>query len=197
MAPGTNSAGQLDGGWFRLATLPLPDGGNGRGATWSAVLHGSVGGAHSPLPRSGSCNADGLRASQLQHAVQSMDGNVHLGHPTLVRAAAQSVTDHLLEPADGGFDAGSGGVAGRLLPSRSSVLSDGLQMAIPLRRRGLSRLAWHGRGTRRHDDRSIRMTLGDCGGNAFLVVGAVAGEGGDRSVDLVEQGADLGAIIDV
>ena len=51
-------------------------------------LHGSVGRAHSPLPRSGSCDADGLRASQLQHAVQRMDGNVHLGRPTLVRAAS-------------------------------------------------------------------------------------------------------------
>src|SRR4051794_37765058 len=38
--------------------------------------------------------------------------------------AAQSVTDHLFEPADGGFDAGTGGVAGRLLPGRSSVLGD-------------------------------------------------------------------------
>src|SRR4051794_15902365 len=60
-----------------------------------AVLHGSVGRAHSPLPRSGSCDADGLRASQLQHAVQRMDGNLHLGRPTLVRAAAQPVTNHL------------------------------------------------------------------------------------------------------
>src|SRR3954449_8672284 len=82
----------------------------------TAVLHGSVGEEPLPLPRSGSCNADGLRASQLQHAVQSMDGNVHLGRPTLVRAAAQPVTDHLLEPADGSFDAGSGGVARCLLP---------------------------------------------------------------------------------
>src|SRR4051795_8153941 len=99
-----------------------------------------MGRAHSPLPRSGPCDADGLRASQLQHAVQSMDGNVHLGRPTLVRAAAQSVTDHLFEPADGSFDAGSDGVAGRLLPGRSSMLGDNLQVAIPLRWRGLSRL---------------------------------------------------------
>src|SRR5215218_7607258 len=84
----------------------------------AAVLHGSVGRAHSPLPRSGSCDADGLRASQLQHAVQRIDGNLHFGRPTLVRAAAQPVADHLLEPADSGFDAGSDVVAGRLLPGR-------------------------------------------------------------------------------
>src|SRR3954447_1418058 len=99
-----------------------------------------------------------------------MDGNVHLDRPTLVRAGAQPVTDHLFEPADGGFDAGTGGVPGRLLPGRSSVLGDALQMAVPLRRRGRGRLAWHGRGTRRHDDRRFRMTPGDCGGNAFLIV---------------------------
>src|SRR5215213_6452340 len=51
-----------------------------------------------PYPVLGSCDADGLRASQLQHAVQSMDGNLHLDHSTLVRAAAQPVTDHLFEP---------------------------------------------------------------------------------------------------
>jgi hypothetical protein len=43
-------------------------------------------------------------------------------------------------------------------------------MAIPLRRRRCGRLAWHGRGTRRHDDRRLWVTLGDYGGNAFLVV---------------------------
>src|SRR4051795_8934523 len=123
-----------------------------------------------PLPRSGSCNADGLRAPQLEHAVEGVDGNVHLGRPTLVRAGAQPVTDHLLEPADSGFDAGTGGVAGRLLPGRSSVLGDALQVAVPLCRRRLGRLAWHGRGTRRHNDRRFRMTLSDRGGNAFLVV---------------------------
>ena len=70
-------------------------------------------------PCLGSGDADGDRASQLQHTVQRMDGNVHLGCPTLVRAAAQPVADHPFEPADGGFDAGSDGVARRLLPGRA------------------------------------------------------------------------------
>ncbi len=94
-----------------------------------------------------------------------MDGNIHLGRPTLVRAGAQPVTDHLFEPADGGFDAGAGGVAGRLLPGRSSVLGDALQMAVPLRWRGVGRLARHCRGTRRHDNHRFGMTLGDRGGH--------------------------------
>src|SRR4051812_28878129 len=94
--------------------------------TAAAVLHGSVGRAHSPQPRSGSCDADGLRASQLEHAVQRMDGNVHLGRPTLVRAGAQPVADHLLEPAHGGLDPGANVVSGGLLPSHAAHLGDRL-----------------------------------------------------------------------
>ena len=41
------------------------------------------------------------------------------------------------------------------------------------------------------------MTLGDRGGNAFLVVGAVRGERDHRCRHLVEQGANLGAIIGI
>jgi len=108
-----------------------------------------------------------------------MDGDVHLNRSTLVRAGAQPVTDHLLEPADGGFNASSGVVSGRLLPGRASVLGDVLRVTIPLRWRGLCRLARHGRGARRHDDRRFRMTVGDCSSNAFLIVGAVRGERSD------------------
>src|SRR5215212_1137726 len=91
-------------------------------AASAAVLHGSVGRTHSPLPRSGSCDADGLRASQLQHAVQRMNGNVHLGRPTLVRAGAQPIANHLLEPAHGGLDPGANIVSGGLLPSHAAML---------------------------------------------------------------------------
>lgn len=64
-----------------------------------------------PPSRLGSGDAERDRASQIQHAVQRMDGDVHLRRATLVRARAQSVTDHLLEPADGGFDPGTGVVS--------------------------------------------------------------------------------------
>ena len=150
-----------------------------------------------PYPVRGHAMRTELRASKLQHAVQRMDGNLHLGCPTLVRVAAQSVTDDLLEPAHGGLDPGANVVSGGLLPGRSSVLGDALQMTIPLRRRGHGRVAWHGRGTRRHDDRRFRVTLGDCGGNAFLVVGAVRGERDHRCRHLVEQGTNLGAVIGI
>jgi hypothetical protein len=41
------------------------------------------------------------------------------------------------------------------------------------------------------------MTFGDHGGNAFLVVRAISGERGHGCRHLVEQGANLGAVIDV
>ncbi len=54
--------------------------------------------AQLPPPRLWSGDADGDRASEFQHAVESMDGDVNLSRPTLVGARAQPVTDNLLEP---------------------------------------------------------------------------------------------------
>src|SRR4051812_17579524 len=51
------------------------------------VLHGSGSRAHRPLPRPGSGDADGLRASQLQHAVERVDADVDLGGAAPVGAA--------------------------------------------------------------------------------------------------------------
>src|SRR3954451_18845292 len=64
-------------------------------------------GRNDPYPVLGSCDAGGLRASQLQHAVEHMDRHVHLSRPTLVRTRAQPVPDHALEPADGGLGPGA------------------------------------------------------------------------------------------
>src|SRR3954471_14172372 len=82
---------------------------------FGTVLHGSGSRAHWPLPRPGSGDADGLRASQLQHAVQDLDRHVHLSRPTLIRTRAQPVPDHALEPADGGLGPGARIVARGLL----------------------------------------------------------------------------------
>src|SRR4051794_40917341 len=38
-----------------------------------------------PYPASGSGEADVVRAPQLQHAIEHVDGDVHLGRPTLLR----------------------------------------------------------------------------------------------------------------
>ena len=88
---------------------------------------------------SGSGDADGPRASELRHAVEHVDGHVHLGRAAPVRARAQPVPDHALEPADGGLGPGPRVVARRLLPSHSALLGDELEVAVALRRRGLGR----------------------------------------------------------
>src|SRR5215207_8575493 len=78
-------------------------------------------------PRLGSGDADRLRLSQLQHAVQDHDGDVHLCGLTLVRARAQPVADHPFEAADRCLGQGTAIVAGGILPARAAVLGDQLQ----------------------------------------------------------------------
>src|SRR3954470_11213913 len=58
------------------------------------VLHGSGSRAPRPLPRPGSGDADGLRASQLQHAVERVDADVDLGGAAPVGARVQPIPDH-------------------------------------------------------------------------------------------------------
>src|SRR3954471_3973208 len=63
-------------------------------------------GALTPAPsRLG--DADIVRASEFQHAVENIDRHVHLGGPTLIGVRAQPVPDHALEPADGGLGPGA------------------------------------------------------------------------------------------
>jgi len=69
---------------FRRRTLlPFDD---VLGCLREAVLHRPGGGRSCPRPRLWSGDADEDRASELQHAVERADGNVHLGRPTFVRA---------------------------------------------------------------------------------------------------------------
>src|SRR3954470_23747794 len=86
-----------------------------------------------PLTPSGSGEADVARASQFQHAVEGMDGDVQLGRPTLIRMRAQPVADHLFPSADGGLGPGSFGVPGRFLPGHAPVVVNVLEVAIALR----------------------------------------------------------------
>ena len=48
-------------------------------------------GRNDPYPVLGSCDAGGLRASQLQHAVQDLDRHVHLSRPTLIRCVVARI----------------------------------------------------------------------------------------------------------
>ena len=125
-----------------------------------------------------------------------MDGDTHLGRSASIRAQAQPVIDHLLDPVDGRAGPGPLRVAGSFLPGCPFVLGDALQMAVSLRRPGLGRLARNGSHVRGHDDRRIGAALGDGGSNALLIVGAVGGGGRRRSWHLIGQGADLGTVVD-
>jgi hypothetical protein len=123
-----------------------------------------------PLPGSG--DADVIRASQLQHAVEGMGGDRHLGRPTLVRARAQPIADHLLPPRDGGLGPGSSRVPGRLLPAHPAVRGDEPEMAIARRRFGLGHLARHRRRARRDDDGRLGVAFRDAVVDAISIVGS-------------------------
>src|SRR2546423_9091303 len=72
--------------------------------TQEALLHGSTRRAQY-LPRHLTlCDADRDRASELQHAVQDMDGDGNLSDTTLILAVAQPIADHLLIAPDGSLD---------------------------------------------------------------------------------------------
>src|SRR4051812_34802666 len=70
-------------------------------------------------------------------------------------------------------------------------------MAVTLGWRALGRLARHRGRAGRHNDGRLGMALGDAGVDSFLIVGPVTRERSDRTRDLVEQGANLGAVIHV
>ena len=69
------------------------------------------------------------------------------------------------------------------------------EVPVALRRRGLGRPARHRVLARRHDDRRLGVALGDRPVHVLAVVGAVAGERGDRVLHLVEQRPDPGAVV--
>jgi hypothetical protein len=79
----------------------------------------------------------------------------------------------------------------------ATALGNELQMLVALRRRGLDRAARHRARTRRHDDSRARVACHHPVIHVVSVERAVAGEGRDRTGDLVEQRTDLRAIIDV
>src|SRR5882724_2949572 len=70
-------------------------------------------------------------------------------------------------------------------------------MPVALGRRGLCRRAWHRAQTRRHNDRRIRMTLADLTVDIVAIIGAVTGKRRNRARNLLQQGTDLRAVIDI
>src|SRR3954471_2059523 len=77
-----------------------------------ALLHGSTHRSQCLQRHLTLCDADGNRASQLQHTVQDVDRDGYLGDTMLVLATAHPIADHLLVTPDGVFDPAACVVAG-------------------------------------------------------------------------------------
>jgi hypothetical protein len=120
-----------------------------------------------------------MRASKLEHAVQSGDSDGDFGRLVAAHARAQRVTDHPLETADRGLRQRTAIIVGRLLPADAPALGNQLQVPIALRRHRLDQLARHRIRSRRHDHGSIWMAIGDRAVNIVPVVRTVAGERGE------------------
>ena len=87
-------------------------------------------------------------------------------------------------------------VAGRSLPAHPAVLGNGLDVVVALGRVRFGRGAENGRRARWHDNRGLRGMFGHSIVNSILVVGAVSDDRGHRLLDLVEQRAEFGGIVD-
>src|SRR3954449_869818 len=85
-------------------------------------------------PCSGLCDADVLRASQLQHSVQHADSDGYLACLSPVRLEAQPVTDDALPSRDVSLHQSAPVVARGFLPSHAAVLGNGLEMPVAPRR---------------------------------------------------------------
>src|SRR6516165_3058620 len=102
-----------------------------------------------------------------------------------------------LVAADIGLHQGTPIVARYPLPAHATALGDQLQVAVALGRRGLCRCAWHRARTRRHNDRRIRMTLADLTVDIVPIVRPIAGKRCNRARNLLRQGTNLRAVIDI
>jgi hypothetical protein len=80
-------------------------------AAYGSVVQGSEVCTQDPNRRLGSDDADIVRASQHQHAVEDMDRHLDFSRSTFVHTRAQPVTDYLLPSADGGLYFGASVVA--------------------------------------------------------------------------------------
>src|SRR3954447_7293543 len=141
--------------------------------------------------------ANVFRPPKLQHTVERRDSNGHLGRLPPFGPRAQRVTNHSLVAADIGFYQGTPIVTRCPLPAHAAALCDQLQVPVALGRRGLCSGAWYRARTWRHNDRRLGMTLADRTVDIVPIVRSVAGKRRNRSRDLLKQGTDLRAVIDI
>src|SRR5205807_6133005 len=83
------------------------------------------------------------------------------------------------------------------LQTDPAMSANRLRRTVTRCERRLGGLARHGTRTWWHDDRGIGMAGSDLAVDAVLVVCAIAGQRSDGTINLVEQGTDLRAVIDI
>src|ERR1700737_1013375 len=108
-----------------------------------------------------SCDANRLRTSEIKHVVQDANGDAHLGRSTDIGPRAQRVADHPFVAADRSLRQCPTIVARGLLPSHAPTFGDDPEMLITLRWDSPNGGTRYRPRTRRHDHRSIRVTLGN------------------------------------
>src|SRR2546421_8662665 len=107
------------------------------------------------------------------------------------------MTDDPIPAANISFHQGTPVVPRRFLPTHAAMFGNRLQMPVTRSGRILRRPARHTTRTRWHNDRCIGMAGSDLAVDAALVVCTIAGQRSDGIINLVEQGTDLRAVIDV
>jgi hypothetical protein len=88
-------------------------------------------------------------------------------------------------------------VTRHLLPANALALSHRPEVLVAPGWRRLGCVARHSTGAGWHDDSSIGVPRGDLTVDAVLAVGAVGSERSDWVRDLIEQGTNLGGVIDI
>src|SRR4051812_12828382 len=133
-----------------------------------------------PYPCCGLCDADVLRAPEVQHAVQNIGGDGYLGRLSPLRLRAQPAANNAFPARDIGLHQSTPVVSRRPLPAHAAALGDTSQMPVALRRRGPGRLARHRIRARWHDHGRSGMAGSDLGVDIVAVVGTIV-EGGPNS----------------
>src|SRR3954453_21259787 len=83
-------------------------------------------------------------------------------------------------------------IARGFLPTHAAVLGNSLEISIARRRCGLDRLARHSAGARRRNDHRLWMALSHDSVDVVSIVSAIACDGGDGTIHLIEQGGRTG-----
>jgi hypothetical protein len=132
-------------------------------------------------------DTDIVRAPKPQHSVQGSRGEGDLGRLSLVGARSKGIANHALVATDRRLDLGPQIVAAGFLPGHAAAFGDHPQMAVALCRGGFGRSVRHRASSRRNDDGSVWIMLGNRLADPVLVVGAIGGKRRNGTGDLAEK----------